>query len=313
MTASIPSDQTKSPDEPQATSETPQSDTPFPTPIPIGGGNGQIAFSSARNGNTPQIFLISTDGTGLQQITRQADGACQPSWSPDGNRFIFVSPCTQLMDEYQGSSLFVMNADGSGLEPISSSPHGDYDPTWSPDGTKIALTSLRDGRPHIYVYDLLSGTSLLLSPESAYDSDPAWSQDGQFIAFQGRRSGLTRIWSVGIDGKNAKPLTREELGQTYSPALSPDGQVVLFTQQFNSPRLFGLQMDDNANVFAVGSNEFPIFGVNYSPDGLYLVIEGEQDSDDRDIFLMTRNGTNLFRLTNDPADDFSPVWRPLPK
>jgi len=313
QTASISSDQTKSIDNPQTTPGTSQAETPVPTTVPIGGGNGQIAFASARNGNPPQIYLVNTDGTNLQQITHQVDGACQPAWAPDGNRFAFISPCSKLMDEYRGSSLFIMNADGSGLQPISSTPDGDYDPAWSPEGTKIAFTSLRDGRPHVYVYDFSNGTSTLFSPESAYDGKPTWSPDGKVIAFEGTRSGLTRIWAVDVDGKNARPLTREEFGQAYKPAWSPDGDVVLYILGVNPPKLYGQRIADNTVNFAVWLNEFPIYRVNYSPDGLYLVIEGKQDSNDRDIFLMTRNGTNLFRLTNDPADDFSPVWRPIPK
>lgn len=312
-TAITANDLTETEVNPLSTTDAFFDETPLPTTVPIGGGNGQIAFSSARGGGLPQIFLINTDGTNLQQITQQVDGACQPAWAPDGNRFAFTSPCSKRMDEYRGSSLFIMNADGSGLQPISSTPDGDYDPAWSPDGTKLAFTSLRDGRPHVYVFDFNDGTSTLLSAESAYDGNPTWSPDGKVIAFEGTRGGLTRIWAVDVDGKNQRPITREEFGQTYIPAWSPDGEVILYILGINPPKLYGQRVADNTVNFAVGLNEIPIYRVNYSPNGLYLVVEGIQDSNDRDIFLMTRNGTNLFRLTNDPADDFSPSWRPLPQ
>jgi Tol biopolymer transport system component len=133
------------------------------------------------------------------------------------------------------------------------------------------------------------------------------------LVFEGNRSGLTRIWTINVDGEKEKPVTREEFGQTYMPAWSPDGEVIMYIMGLNPPKLFGQRYTDNTRNFEVGTNEFPIFRVNYSPDGMYLVIEGMQDGTDRDIFLMTRNGTNLFRLTNDPADDFGAAWRPLPK
>jgi serine/threonine protein kinase len=312
-TSSIPISSQQTEESPLITPGTLTANTPFPTSIPIGGGNGQIAFASMRNTGIPQIFLINTDGTNLLQITTQIDGACQPAWAPDGKRFAFTSPCAKIADEYRGSSIFIMNVDGSGLLPVSTTPDGDYDPAWSPDGTKLAFTSLRDGRPHIFVYDFESGVSTLLSPESAYDSNPVWSPDNLMLIFEGKRSGLSRIWSVQLEKKYEKAVTREEVGQCFNPAFSPDSEVILYILGLNPPKLYGQRFADNTRNFAVGTNEFPIFRVNYSPDGSYLTIEGKQDGTDRDIFLMTRNGTGLFRLTNDPADDFGAVWRPIPK
>lgn len=300
------------PDGPSQTIDITPQITTVPTLAPIGGGAGQIAFASARNGNLPQIFMVNTDGTNLQQVTNQVDGACQPAWAPDGMSFAFVSPCTKMMDEYRGSSIFTINIDGSGLRPISTTPDGDYDPAWSPDGSKLAFTSLRDGRPHVYIYDLATGEAVSLSPESAYDGNPAWAPDSQTIAFEGTRSGLTRIWTIQFDGTNSKPFSREEWGQTFVPSWSPDGQIVLYILGLNPPKLFGQRVADNTRNFAVGQNQFPIYRAYYSPDGMYIVLEGKSDGNDRDIFLMTRNGTNLLRLTSDPADDFGPAWRPLP-
>ncbi len=59
---------------------------------PIGGGIGEIAFASARNG-LPQLFLMNADGTDVRQLTDMDDGACQPAWSPDGSRLLLTSPC----------------------------------------------------------------------------------------------------------------------------------------------------------------------------------------------------------------------------
>jgi hypothetical protein len=67
---------------------------PVAGPTPMGGGIGQVAFASTRAG-LPQIFLANVDGTGVKQLTTMTDGACQPSWSPDGQRLVFTSPCRE--------------------------------------------------------------------------------------------------------------------------------------------------------------------------------------------------------------------------
>ncbi len=127
-----------------------------PSPTPVGGGYGQIAFASQRTG-TSQIYLINADGIDLHPITNLPEGACQPSWSPDGARLVFTSPCSHNTDSYRESSLYLINADGSDLTPLNSTPGGDFDPAWSPDGKHIAFTSLRDGHKEIYLMEV--GTS----------------------------------------------------------------------------------------------------------------------------------------------------------
>ena len=70
----------------------------------MGGGSGQVAFASTRLG-LPQIFLVNMDGTDLVQITDMEQGACQPSWSPDGLQLVFISPCGGRGEFYDQETL----------------------------------------------------------------------------------------------------------------------------------------------------------------------------------------------------------------
>ncbi len=125
--------------------------TSTPLATPMGGGFGQIAFASDRSG-LPQVWLINADGTNLQQITNTQQGACQPSWSPDGMQIVFISPCDTHRERYSGASLFIINVDGTEMMPLPTVGGGDYDPAWSPDGEKIVFTTLRDkDTPRIYL------------------------------------------------------------------------------------------------------------------------------------------------------------------
>ena len=64
-----------------------------------------IAFASTGEGE-PQIFLYDLPSGEIRQLTNIRGGACQPSWSPDGQWLVFVVPCAANQQRYDGSSLF---------------------------------------------------------------------------------------------------------------------------------------------------------------------------------------------------------------
>ena len=65
---------------------------------------------------------MNIDGSGLKQITNIPEGACQPTWSPDGSRIVFISPCKNNKIRNFGANLFIINADGTGLVPLPNAP-----------------------------------------------------------------------------------------------------------------------------------------------------------------------------------------------
>ena len=110
-----------------------------PSSTPMGGGEGQIAYASDLTG-IPQIWMMNADGTAARQITDLPEGACQPTWSPGGEQFAFISPCAGNQEIYPGAVIWIINIDGTGQFALPSVPGGDFDPDWSPDGNKIIFT-----------------------------------------------------------------------------------------------------------------------------------------------------------------------------
>ncbi|MDH5606096.1 MAG: protein kinase, partial [Anaerolineae bacterium] len=191
-----PSDATQQPESITPTPEelatnTPEGETaatedPSQIPPAVDSGlNGQIAFASNRSGKV-QIYIGSVNPDEKPvQVTNMENGACQPSWSPDGEQLVFISPCLGNQNSYEGTNLFIINQDGSGLTPLDTkSTAGDFAPAWDPLGEYIAFTSLRDNnRPQIYVYVLESGEVENWSNATSSDFNPSWSMDGQYLLF----------------------------------------------------------------------------------------------------------------------------------
>ncbi len=300
---------------------------PSPTPLitltpsstPIGGGYGQVAFASERTG-VPQIYLIGADGSDLHPLTNLPEGACQPSWSPDGARLVFTSPCTHNTNSYRKSSLYIINADGSELTPLSTAPGGDFDPAWSPDGSRIAFTSLRDGHKEIYVLDVgnMQAARLTIADTDEENSQPSWSPFGNQIVFVKNRVGALQIWTMTDIGQSQVQMARsgQQLWDFY-PVWSPDGEYILFSQrQVNVPSLPWLMQiryedRDTQTASRLKLGVAGIENLSYTADGFWMIFEGVDERDNKDIYYMTASGATRTRLTTDPRDDFDPAWRPI--
>ncbi len=291
-----------------------------PVATPLGGGAGQIAFASTRSG-IPQLYLVNLDGTELAQLTDLAVGACQPSWSPNGQQLVFTSPCLGRGEFYEtiydDSSLYLINADGTGLKQLTSSPDTGFDPEWSPDGTRIAFTSARSGFRQIYSLDVnsLAVTLLTNTSDEFESSQPAWSRDGTKIAYTVKRVGAYQTWAMTDTGQAAIQLVHS--GQDrwdFLPVWSPDGKLVFFSQRnkgSSRPWLMSVNYEDPGQDPTRWDFPTPMEDVSFSPDGSWLVFEGMDSAGNRDIFFMTVEGGARTRLTTDPKIDFDPAWRPI--
>jgi Tol biopolymer transport system component len=286
------------------------------TPV---GGSGQVAYVSDRTG-LPQLYLVDLASLALVQITNMPEGACQPAWSPDGEKIAYISPCKGMDEIYYGASLYLINADGSDLTPVGSVPGGDFDPAWSPDGKSIAFTSLRTGQMEIFVInadDPTSITQITKGAKSVESRQPVWSPDGSQIAYVVKRFGVYQLWFMNADGTEQKQIVRSGVAfSDYLPTWSPDGQLILFNQRCTTSFCFPYLMSISAVDRSVEQGSFLQFNiisiedVEYSPDGFYLLYEGESSDENNDIYYMTVTGANSIRITADEGLDFDPAWRP---
>ncbi|GMR09820.1 MAG: hypothetical protein BMS9Abin28_0640 [Anaerolineae bacterium] len=285
-----------------------------PLPTPIGGGIGQIAFASDRDG-VPQIYLVNVDGTGLVALTNLRDGACQPFWAPDGQALVFTTPCAGSQETYPGAGLWILDMENLQPQPLQTAPGGDYDPSWSPEGERIAFASGRGGRPQIYSTNL-DGTEVEnLSNNFARELQPVWSPQGTALLFVSYRKGNAQLWSMSDNGENDQRFGFGDTEDTH-PAWSHDGQLVVFQRSVSGvPRLVASQFEDRGIPDFRVCQQAPYSGQpmaepDFSPDDRWLAIETWPDGINHDIAIMSTNCTSVTHLTEDPAEDFDPAWRP---
>lgn len=131
----------------------------------------RIAFVTTRAGS-PQIYVMSADGTDQELLVPYQYGVDGPSfapdWSPDGTAVAFHRDA--------GGTLQVMVFDLATERVRQVTSEGkNEDPSWAPDGRHLVFVSNRTGRGQLHIIDLeTSRVRMIRTPASV--QLPAWSR-----------------------------------------------------------------------------------------------------------------------------------------
>jgi len=87
-----------------------------------------------RFSNQAELYLMNSDGTGLQRLTSNNEEERAPSWATDGSRIVFMC---RIGGDRSDFEICLMNADGTGLTQLTDNSVFDGTPTFSPDGQHI--------------------------------------------------------------------------------------------------------------------------------------------------------------------------------
>ena len=134
-------------------------------------GGKRIAYISAGDLKSPQIFIACADGSNSKQLTK----TYHANWDSGFPNF------------------------------------GNYNPQWSLDGEKIVYQSdVNDGLPEIYIMNSDGRNQIRLTDTDRRNEDPVISSDGEYIIFTSNRdlSYNFDIFEMSIDGKNQFPLSK---------------------------------------------------------------------------------------------------------
>jgi Tol biopolymer transport system component len=105
----------------------------------------------------------------------------------------------------------------------------------SPDGQTIVFDLLGD----IYTLPITGGTAKPLRTGIAFEVQPRFSPDGKKILFTSDAGGGDNIWTMNVDGSNAKQITKESFRLLNNAAWTPDGQYIVARKHFTSGRSLG--------------------------------------------------------------------------
>jgi Tol biopolymer transport system component/LysM repeat protein len=197
--------------------------------IPVLSPDGQnLLFTqySIREGNL-EIYVLDLITGEEKNLTNNSADDVMASWSPDGEKIVFVS----MRDLY--SAIYTMNADGTSPIRLTEEQISVGMPVWSPDGETIAFVSKRSGLFTLYTMSVDGTDQTRLTDDSLGQLTPAWSPAGDKLAFAQRTTrGDFDLFVMDITSQTITQLTQNP-GDDLAPAWSPDGNQIVFMSKVN--------------------------------------------------------------------------------
>lgn len=182
---------------------------------------------------------------------------------------------------------------------------GGWGPTWSPNGSEIAFQGMNQDGASSGIFVMGVGETAERRLGEGEKWLPRWSPDGSKITFVtcvpngvvGPFDGCDIMFGViNADGSGQRMLGRIGVVGTIPPAeWSPDGERIAFVGgEGGGADVYVVDADGGGLAQLTGLGT--VTGVDWSPDGRMIAFRAAGS-----VYVMNIDGSDLTRLTNDPA------------
>ncbi len=267
------------------------------------------------NKRTSHLWVVPLAGGESRQVTSDPAGETGGRWSPDGKKFLFVSPRggnSQVWTADFDSATGTVTGEAKKVTSISTEADGAM---WFPDGKKILFVS------EVYPECGTDACNKAKDQERAFSQVKAMVFTRLFYRHWNHYTNFKRshLFVVSSDGGVATDITPGDhdvppfsLGGQDNYAISPDGQEVAFTSNHDEVEatstnndIFVVSMDADPLLAeprklstSLGSDSTPL----YSPDGKWLAWRMQEragyESDRFRLVVYDREKKNIINISD---------------
>ncbi|GAA2758454.1 hypothetical protein GCM10009872_38140 [Actinopolymorpha rutila] len=233
-----------------------------------------------------------------------------------------------------GQMVHYVDLDGGGTVQVGPDGANSWHPSWSPDGQTVAFYSDAGGSPNLWVHDVASGTSRLVSKVGVkaklwVGDEPQWVPDGSEVLVPVAPD------EEGTDGEEAaSPAEGRPTARVYRSRDEPDdtGSIVELNEHYlreNNATIAAINIADGSVRVLVAADATPRpSAAQVSPSGRwvsYLSVALQDQSEDaptsgcfHDLLLMSTAGGHAAVVASHIAQSESPpgyyldtyIWHP---
>jgi Tol biopolymer transport system component len=211
----------------------------------------------------------------FSQLTFSRGMESQPSLSPDGRSFVYVSSAGG-----DQSDIYLQRVGGENAVNLTQdSKEDDWSPAFSPDGQWIAFRSEREGKG-IFV---MGATGESVHRVADIGFNPAWSPDGKelIVATEGLtgptdRQSRSQLWRIDVMTGAKKQIPMKE--DAVQPSWSPHGSRIAFwgLPEGTGKRVLFTVPAEGGEATPLNDDNFFNWNPVWSPDGKYLYFASDR-------------------------------------
>ena len=253
-------------------------------------------------------FIFGRNYGGKKELARMiAHKAADEMMKHFGEKPLFMSKIVYVSESGKDRDIYIMDYDGQRPTRITFSSALDMLPSWSADNEKILYTSYRNLTPELFMFDMYTGkTELLSSGGSNYAAD--WSPAADQIVFTSTKNGNAEIYRKDMKTGKEKQLTFNPAIDT-TPCWSPSGREIAFTSQRNGTPQIYIMDAEGSNIRRITMEGSYHDSAAWSPDGMRLVFVSRIENR-FDIYVFNLKSNELSKLTENAGRNENPTWSP---